>query len=193
MSLLGRFYALISVVILFLVASAAPATVDERAAQDVIDDVLNFFKSGFVTQINTEITLDSLVTDLVSINFDVKNDLPFELTIDRVVSKAGVEGTVYVEFDRTFPNPVVVPPSSRANSGWVPDVLFTQGALASLFLINLQYLDLIESDVYVRALTNNGTLGTPIPITGLTQEHVPARLRPLGQEPHLLGDKRMFD
>ena len=39
------------------VASAAPAPVDERAAQNVIGDVLNFFKLGFVTKINTTITV----------------------------------------------------------------------------------------------------------------------------------------
>ncbi|KAH8795141.1 hypothetical protein DL96DRAFT_1827229 [Flagelloscypha sp. PMI_526] len=174
MSLLGRFYALISVVTLFLVASAAPAPVDERAEQNVIGDVLNFFKLGFVTQIDTAITLDTLTTNLVSVNISLKNDLPFELTIDKISSKAGVNGIVYAELDYTFPKPVVFPALGTANSGKIPDVLLTQGALESLGIISLGYLDLMESNVSTRALTINGALGIPIPIEGLKQDNVTA-------------------
>ncbi|KAH8824554.1 hypothetical protein DL96DRAFT_1712811 [Flagelloscypha sp. PMI_526] len=174
MSLLGRFYALISVVTLFLVATATPAPVDERATQNFIGDVLNFFKLGFITQINTTITLDTLVTNLVSVNFDLKNDLLFELTIDSISSKAGINGTVYADFNYTFPKPIVVPALGKANSGQIPDVLLTQGAIASLDIIPLGYLDVIEADVNVRALTINGKLGIPIPIEGLKQDNVKA-------------------
>ncbi|KAH8824556.1 hypothetical protein DL96DRAFT_1818255 [Flagelloscypha sp. PMI_526] len=174
MSLLGRFSALISVVTLFLVASGTPAPVDERASQNTIGDVLNFLKLGFVTGIHTTVTLDTPTTNLVSVNIDLKNDLPFELTLDKISSKAGVNGTVYAELDYTFPKPVVIHGSGTAQSGAIPNVRLTQGFEASLFLLDLGYLDLIDSDVSTRALTSGGLLGIPISIEGLKQDNVPA-------------------
>lgn len=50
-----------------------------------------------------------------------------ELTVDRVVSKAGVNGTVYASSEHTFATPVVVKALNTANSGKVPDVLPDQG------------------------------------------------------------------
>lgn len=79
-----------------------------------------------------------------------QNPLLFELTIDRVTSTAGINGTVYATFDYTFPKPVVVPALGTANSGSIPNVTLTQGAIASLDIIPLGYLDLINVDVNVR-------------------------------------------
>ena len=57
----------------------------------------------------------------------VKNPLLLELTIDRVVSSAGVNGTVYAKFDHTFAKPVTVGAMKTVNSGRVPNVLLVQG------------------------------------------------------------------
>ncbi|KAF7340979.1 hypothetical protein MSAN_02083300 [Mycena sanguinolenta] len=116
--------------------------------------------------------LDTLTDNLVSITFETKNPLIFELTLDSVSSTAGINGTVYASFNHTFSTPVVVPPLGSANSGVVPDVLLTQGAVASLDIIPLGYLDLINIDINLRALTIDGALGIPLVITGLHQANV---------------------
>lgn len=82
----------------------------------------------------------------------VKNPLPIELTIDRIVSSAGINETVYAEFDYTFPDPVVVPLFGSANTSVIPEVLLTKGAIASLDIIPAGYLDLINVDAYVRCV-----------------------------------------
>lgn len=80
----------------------------------------------------------------------VVNPLPIELTLDRIVTTAGIDEVTYATFDYTFPEPIVVPIFGTANSGAVPNVLLTRGALASLDIIPLGYLDLINVDAYVR-------------------------------------------
>jgi len=80
----------------------------------------------------------------------VKNPLLLELTIDGVVSSAGVNGTVYAKFDHTFAKPVTVGAMKTVNSGSVPNVLLVQGAMNSLDIIPLGKLDLIGTDVYLR-------------------------------------------
>jgi hypothetical protein len=90
------------------------------------------------------------VTDIVLSNFTAKNPLPFELTIDRVITKAGVNGTEYAEFDQTFTEPIVVPSLGSKNSGIFGNVKLVQGALKSLDIIPLGYLDLQNVDIYVR-------------------------------------------
>jgi len=147
----------------------APPAVESR---DLIGDVINALNIGLVKDINAFITLDSLETNLISVNFDVENPLIFEITLDRVVSSAGINSTVYATFDQTFSTPVVVPALGKANSGTFGNVLLTQGALDSLNIIPLGYLDLLNVDVYLRAATIDGKLGIPIPVTGLKQSHV---------------------
>ena len=80
----------------------------------------------------------------------MKNPLLIELTIDRVVASAGINGTEYAKFDQTFPGGIIVPVLGNANSTTFPNVLLTQGATAALDIIPLGYLDLISTDVYVR-------------------------------------------
>jgi hypothetical protein len=106
-----------------------------------------------------------------------------------VSSTAGINSTVYATFDHTFTAPVVVPPFGMANSGTIPNVTLTQGAIASLDIIPLGFLDLINIDVHVRqvihlclppafahsasrALTIDGKLGIPLLISGLHQKNV---------------------
>lgn len=80
----------------------------------------------------------------------VKNPLISELTIERIVSKAGLNGTVYSSFDHTFAKPVVIKPFKTVNTGNIPNVKLVQGALASLDIIPVGKLDLISTDVYLR-------------------------------------------
>ncbi|KAG5639644.1 hypothetical protein H0H81_008805 [Sphagnurus paluster] len=148
-----RFGALLVSVVspFFLCVNAAPQAVSTQSVGgETLGAILNALNLGIVAKINTLITLDSLSTNIVSVNFDVKNPLILELTIDRVVSTAGINGTVYAKFDQTFAKPLVVPILGTANSGTFGNVLLTQGIDASLGIIPLGVLDLIKTDVYVR-------------------------------------------
>jgi len=154
-----------------LFVSASPTT---RSLQpdNLLGEIIDALGVGLVTAINATITLDTLTTNLLSITFEAQNPLIFELTLDSVSSTAGINNTVYATFNHTFATPVVVPPLGKANSGTVPDVLLTQGATASLDIIPLGYLDLINVDVNLRALTIDGALGIPLTISGLHQKKV---------------------
>ncbi|PPR02350.1 hypothetical protein CVT24_011694 [Panaeolus cyanescens] len=153
----------------------APSPKAELENRDFIGDVINLIGLGLVTQINAYITLESLTTDVISVDVDIHNPLLLELTIERIVSNAGLNGTVYSSFDHTFEKPFVIKPLKTANTGSIPNVKLVQGALASLDIIPVGKLDLITTDVYVRAATINGKLGIPIPIKGLKQADVPAK------------------
>ncbi|KAJ7053916.1 hypothetical protein C8F01DRAFT_505153 [Mycena amicta] len=157
-----------------LAAAAAAASGATVTPANLLGEIIDALGIGLVTSINATITLDTLTTNQLSITFAAQNPLIFELTIDRVNSTAGINGTVYATFDHTFPSssPVVVPALGTAVSGVVPNVTLTQGALNSLDIIALGYLDLIEVNVWVRALTINGKLGIPLTISGLHQQNV---------------------
>lgn len=104
----------------------------------------------------------------------VTNPLLVELTLERVVLSASINTTEYISFDHTFEDPVVVPILGTADSGIIDDVVLTQGGLETLNIISLEYLDLINLDIYLREATINGKLGIPVNATGLTQKQVPA-------------------
>ncbi|KAH7101303.1 hypothetical protein BKA62DRAFT_830342 [Auriculariales sp. MPI-PUGE-AT-0066] len=145
-----------------------------KAANLGLGDILNLLGVGFVTKVNTFITLATLDNNLVSLNFDVKNPLPIELTIDSISSKASVNGTVYVDFTHTFTPPLIVPILGTANSGNITNVLLVQGAIPSLDIIPLGYVDLPDTDAKVRAATILGHLGIPIELDNLKQTNVTA-------------------
>ncbi|KAG6878943.1 hypothetical protein C0992_006380, partial [Termitomyces sp. T32_za158] len=107
-----------------------------------------------------------------TVDFDAKNPLPFELSIDRVVSSAGLNGTVFAEFDHAFSTPFVIKPLGTANSGIFGNVSLPQGVMASLGIIPVGALDLLNTDVFVRAGTINGKFGFPLQIDGLKQSNV---------------------
>jgi hypothetical protein len=121
--------------------------------------------------------------------------LIIELTIDRIVNSASLNGVTYATFDHKFPDGFVVPILKTANSGTIPNVTLTQGIDASLEIIPIGKLD-IQSDVYIRyvycsdflrgwklkrvcflnsAATISGKLGIPITLSGLKQAGVPTQ------------------
>lgn len=51
-----------------------------------------------------------------------------------------MNGEIYAHFDQAFSN-FVIPPGQTVNSGTVPNVVLTQGALGSLGIIPLGYMD----------------------------------------------------
>ena len=74
-------------------------------------------------------------------NFDVHNPLDADLVIEFVQSDGGVNGTIFAHFEQPFAS-FVIPPGQTVNSGDFPNVLLTQGAVASLEIIPLGVLDI---------------------------------------------------
>ncbi|KAF8521139.1 hypothetical protein JB92DRAFT_3111289 [Gautieria morchelliformis] len=148
---------------LLFVKGAPSGSITSDAAGLDPDSLLTL---NLVKQINAFITLESLTTNLISINFDVNNPLPLlPLVIQRIKSNAGVDGTIFATFDHTFSPPFTINPQQTANSGTIPNVNLTQGALASLGIIPLGMLNL-DSNITLLELI-------PIPINGLKQSGVP--------------------
>lgn len=80
----------------------------------------------------------------------VTNFIPAELTLDRIVTSAGVNNTVYASLDHNFTQPLVIPFFGHENTGIIQNVLLTQGALASLEIVPLKYLDVFNTTMYLR-------------------------------------------
>ncbi|KAF5340182.1 hypothetical protein D9758_014983 [Tetrapyrgos nigripes] len=193
---------------LLLAGVLGTPTSDSKQAADAdqiagigIGDIINLLGIGLVKSINATITLDSLVTNLISYHRlhwrvslstfffsrlrltsvsllpqqleSVSNPLPIELTLTSVKSSAGINNTEYASFDHTFSPPLVVPILGQASSGKIDNVLLTQGAVASLDIIPLGVLDLLDTDVNVRAGSIFGIGGIPLPIDDLKQSNVP--------------------
>ncbi|KAF4612011.1 hypothetical protein D9613_004321 [Agrocybe pediades] len=153
---------------------AASASAVPRAADLSVGDIVNALGVGFVKDINAFVTLESLTDNVITINFDVKNPLPIELTLDSVSATAGLNGTTFATFSHTFPKPgLVVPPLGTKNSGTINNVQLPQGGEASLAIIPFGILDLPNTNANVRAATIAGALGIPIALDGLKQTAVP--------------------
>ncbi|KAJ7768899.1 hypothetical protein B0H16DRAFT_273014 [Mycena metata] len=152
---------------------AATLAVAAPTPDNLLGEVIDALGIGFVTSIEVTLTLDTLTDNLVSISFEAQNPLLFELTLDRVTTSAGLNGTTYASFDHSFSKPVVVPPLGKANSGNITNVPLTQGVDASLAIIPFGVLDLQEVNIDVRALSIFGIGGVPLVISGLKQTSVP--------------------
>ena len=85
-----------------------------------------------LTHVNVFITLDTLVDNLVSVNFDVTNPLDAPLHISFSQSDSGVNGKTYAIFSQPFSD-FTVPPHSTANSGTFGNVLLVNGRLSQPF------------------------------------------------------------
>ncbi|KAG7451841.1 uncharacterized protein BT62DRAFT_999550 [Guyanagaster necrorhizus] len=132
-------------------------------------DLVNALSIGPISNITVDISLNSLINNVVDVSFTVANFIPAELTLDRIVVSAGVNNTQYASFDHTFSEPVVIPFFGHADSGMIENVPLTQGALASLEIVPLGYLDLLNTSM---AATVSGQNGIPWNLTGLTQDDV---------------------
>ncbi len=119
-----------------------------------------------ITHIHVIITLETLVTNIVTIDFDVFNPFDTPITIAFVQSDASVEGTVYAFFSEPIES-FTIGPGETVNSGPVGNVLLVQGALASLGIIPLGYLDVATANT----IMIDG--GYEIPWLKLQQDRVP--------------------
>ncbi|KZV76329.1 hypothetical protein PENSPDRAFT_747787 [Peniophora sp. CONT] len=119
-----------------------------------------------LTHVNVFITLDTLVDNLVEVNFDVFNPLDAPLHISLSQADSGVNGKTYAIFTQPFSG-FTVPPHETANSGTFKNVLLVNGAIPSLAIIPLGYLD-IQSASTVTV----GDGGYTIPWFHINQDHV---------------------
>ncbi|ESK93225.1 hypothetical protein Moror_14610 [Moniliophthora roreri MCA 2997] len=167
-----RFTSLLTFGLLFVNALGLATPIDlitksTDVADLSIEDITNALDVGFVKHINVFITLDSLVTNLVNIDFTVENPLPLELTLESASGKGTLNGTTYADFNHTFIPPVVIPALGEMNTGVINNVLLTQGTLATLDIIPLGVLDLEQMNIVI------SVGGITIPINGLEQKGVP--------------------
>ncbi|KAI0668274.1 hypothetical protein C8Q78DRAFT_1081656 [Trametes maxima] len=98
----------------------------------------------FVTHINAFITLDTLLDNLITIDFDIANPLDTDMEIQFTQVDSGLDNVTYAHFDQAFDN-FVVPAKGSANSGSVKNVLLTRGALDSLGIIPVGKLDVFNT------------------------------------------------
>ncbi|KAK1225336.1 hypothetical protein PQX77_011754 [Marasmius sp. AFHP31] len=124
-------------------------------------------------RIHIVITLDSLVTDIVKADFVATNPTDQEITLEQFTGTAGVNETTYMAFNHTFSQPLVIPAAGDAASEVIPDVLLTQGAIASLDIIPLGILDLLDATLAIRTGSVAGQGGEPGSINGLKQSGIP--------------------
>jgi len=123
---------------------------------------------NLISHIHVTISLESLTTNLVSVDFDVMNPLDADMVIEFVQSEGSVEGKVYAFFGQKFEG-LVVPGGQTANSGVFDNVLLVQGALASLDIIPLGVMD-ISAATTIRI---GGEDGYQIPWLEFKQTNVP--------------------
>jgi len=124
---------------------------------------------NLITHIHVLISLESLVTNLVSVDFDIQNPLDTDMVIEFVQAEGSVDGTEYAFFGQRFEGRLVVPSGQTVNSGDFGNVLLTQGALASLDTVPLGVLD-VNTGTTVRI---GGPDGYEIPWLKISQINVP--------------------
>ncbi|KAK0485666.1 hypothetical protein IW261DRAFT_1451420 [Armillaria novae-zelandiae] len=120
------------------------------------------------------ITLDTLVTNLVTVTVSIHNPLDAPMVIEFVQSDASVEGVVYASFGHSFGEDFVIQPGETTVSPEIDGVLLTQGVDASLNIIPLGFLDVATANT-VRI----GMEGYQIPWLKLAQDNVPTTCQDL--------------
>ncbi|KIJ47322.1 hypothetical protein M422DRAFT_83266, partial [Sphaerobolus stellatus SS14] len=96
------------------------------------------------------------------------------LIIKHVQSNGMVNGTTFAFFTQDFDN-FVIPSLQTVNSGDVPNVLLTQGIVASLAIVPLGVLDIgaAQTVLYVQIVVGEG--GYEIPWLQVFQPNVPTQ------------------
>lgn len=123
---------------------------------------------AIITSAHVVITLDSLTTNLVSVEFSVHNPLDTDMVIEFVQTNGGLDGLTYAFFTQSFSS-FVIPAGQTVGSGLFDNVLLTQGAIASLDIIPRQMLDISAANT----LKIGGVGGYEIPWLKLEQKSVP--------------------
>ncbi|KIJ38952.1 hypothetical protein M422DRAFT_258368 [Sphaerobolus stellatus SS14] len=122
-----------------------------------------------ITNVLVTITLDTLITGLIALNFDVFNPTQAPLVIKHVQSNGMLNGITYAFFSHDFDD-FVVPPFKTANSGDISNILLTQGVDSSLDIIPVGLLDIGAAQT---VLVGEG--GYEIPWLQVSQPNVPTQ------------------
>ncbi|KIJ22799.1 hypothetical protein M422DRAFT_276714 [Sphaerobolus stellatus SS14] len=146
---------------LSFVSSALPAQAGPIFHDFVVLNGSALKNFNFVNNINVDISLDTLVTNLVEradyirhsiLMFTVNNPLKVPISIQHVAANGSVNGTVFVNFAQDFDNFTILP-GEVVNSGTFQNVSLVQGIDATVDIVPLGSLD-IESDVVVTGWIN---------------------------------------
>ncbi|OCB90181.1 hypothetical protein A7U60_g2643 [Sanghuangporus baumii] len=155
--------------------AAAPSS--DLGIGDIPAAILNLLLSPAlqVSQLNIEMSVLTLLLNTASLNFDVVTPVPLvEITVDRMSAQIGTQGTPFFSFNQTFSN-FVLSGLNPINSGIVPNVELTQGALQTLNVISNTRFDILSATYNLRVLTVNGTGGIPLSLPA-AQLSVPTKL-----------------
>ncbi|KAF9011317.1 hypothetical protein BDQ17DRAFT_1538034 [Cyathus striatus] len=152
---------------------AAPA-IESRAPDLSIGDITSLLGLGMVTEITAFLTLQSIVTNRISVAVQLQNLLPLELTIDSLALTAGSNNSALLTFEQAFTSPgLVIPLLSQQNTGTIPNVVLPQGALPLFAVTPLAQLDILSLNISVRAASISGQGGIPLALNNLQQSEVP--------------------
>ncbi|KAH7888371.1 hypothetical protein F5I97DRAFT_2002257 [Phlebopus sp. FC_14] len=121
-----------------------------------------------ITHVYATISLDTLVTNNIELSFDIYNPLGADFVIEYVQADGLIDGEIYAHFDQAFSN-FVIPPGQTMNSGTFGNVKLVKGALGSLGIIPLGYMD-----VQAVATARVGQNGYQVPWLHVNQMHVTA-------------------
>jgi hypothetical protein len=97
-----------------------------------------------IVSVAVSIPISALIDNLVDVSFEVYNSLNADFVIKHVQADASVDGQVFARFSQDFDS-FIVPPGQTVSSGQFGNVLLTQGAIASLGIIPLGYLDIASA------------------------------------------------
>ncbi|KAJ3988747.1 hypothetical protein F5890DRAFT_1489973 [Lentinula detonsa] len=172
-----RVLVLLCLGLLLKVAGVPAPTIEVIGALDGLseDDIIDALDLGLVQNISVLITLESVLTNLMTIDFTAENTLILEMTLDTVSCSAGVNDTVFASFSQTFDPPVVIPTLGTADSGPIDNVDMVQGILGTLSIIPLEELDILDMNITIRVASIGGVGGIPLALNGLMQSDVPTK------------------
>ncbi|KAJ3736715.1 hypothetical protein DFJ43DRAFT_1149776 [Lentinula guzmanii] len=178
-----RVLVLLCLSLLLKVAGVPAPTTEVIGALDGLseDDIIDALDLGLVQNISVLITLESVLTNLMtrqrdnSIDFTAQNTLILEMTLDTMSCSAGVNNTVFASFSQTFDPPVVIPTLGTADSGPIDNVDMVQGILGTLSIIPLEELDILDMNITIRVASIGGVGGIPLALNGLMQSDVPTK------------------
>jgi len=148
---------------------AIPTDLQGRRPLTASVDVTRYkslLEESFVSHIDITITLNTLVTNYVSVSFDAQNPVPVDVTVTRISAIAGINNASYVSFDQEFTN-FTLPASGAGSSGTFSNVFLTQGAIATLNIIPQGSLDIQNANISL-SVSGYG----PLELTGVTQSNV---------------------
>ncbi|KAJ4000149.1 hypothetical protein F5050DRAFT_1709200 [Lentinula boryana] len=154
-----RVLVLLCLSLLLKVAGVPAPTTEVIGALDGLseDDIIDALALGLVQNISVLITLESVLTNLMTI-INVFQPL---LLLEGYFTNCRV--------------PVVIPTLGTADSGPIDNVDMVQGILGTLSIIPLEELDILDMNITIHLASIGGVGGVPLALNGLMQSDVPTK------------------